>query len=148
MTASNSISHGRIIGKERNKGVLTGVRFALLDIFSVPLTYARTAGIGQNQSSNILKSSHLTVTGDGSTNLLGTGGDGVLACDGKTVCLGFVGDGGRARHILIRRVGAGTDQGDLELSGPLVLFDSLSKLGDGGGEIGSEGTIDVGLKFR
>lgn len=127
--------------------MLTRVGFALLNILPVPLTDARTAGVGQNQASNILKSSHLTVTGDGSADLLGTGSDGVLACDGETVCLGFVGDGGRARHILVRRVSARTDQGDLELSGPLVLLNSLGELGDGGGEIGSERTVDVWLEF-
>jgi hypothetical protein len=35
----------------------------------------------------------------------------------------------------------------LELLGPIVLLRGLGKLGDGGSEIGGEGTVDMGLEL-
>ena len=52
-----------------------------------------------------------------------------------------------AGHVLVRRVGAGTDEPDLELGWPVVLLDGLLELGERGREIGCEWTVDVGLKF-
>ena len=53
-----------------------------------------------------------------------------------------------AGHVFVRRVGARADQSDLEFLGPVVLLYLLSELGDGGGKVGSEGTVDVWLEFR
>jgi len=55
---------------------------------------------------------------------------------------------GRARHVLVAAVGAAADEAHLELGGPVVLLGSLSELGQGGGEIGREGAVDVGLELR
>lgn len=60
--------------------------------------------------------------------------------------LGLISDGSGAGHVLVGRVGAGSDEGNLELLGPVVLLDLLGELGDGGGEIGGEWTVDVGLE--
>ena len=57
-------------------------------------------------------------------------------------------DRGRARHILVRGVGAGTNQTNLKLLGPVVGLDSLAELGNGGGKIGGEWAVDVGLELR
>ena len=114
----------------------------------IPLTNARTASVGKNETANLLESSHLTVTGDSSTDLLGTGRDRELALRLETVRGGLLGDGGRAGHVLVRRVRAGADKGDLELRRPTVLLDLLGELRDGGRQIGSEGTVDVRLELR
>jgi hypothetical protein len=53
----------------------------------------------------------------------------------------------RAGHVLVRRVGAGADECNLELIGPTVLLDLGRELGDGGGEIGGKGTVDVRLEL-
>ena len=53
-----------------------------------------------------------------------------------------------AGHVFVRRVGTRADQSDLEFLWPIVLLDLLSELGDGGGKVGGEGTVDVWLKLR
>jgi hypothetical protein len=63
------------------------------------------------------------------------------------VGLGLGSDGSRSGHVLVRRVGAGSDKTDLKLGGPVVVLDGLGELGDGGGEIRGEGTVDVGLEL-
>jgi hypothetical protein len=64
-----------------------------------------------------------------------------------TVVHGVLSNGGSAGHILVGGVGARSDKTDLELFGPLVGLDGLLELGDGGSEIGSEGTVDVRLEL-
>jgi hypothetical protein len=59
---------------------------------------------------------------------------------------GVLRNGGSAGHVLVRGVGARADETDLEVFRPLVGLDSLLELGDGGGQIRCEGTVDVGLK--
>ena len=126
----------------------TGVSLALLDIAPIPLTNARTASVSEHETADFLKSSHLTVTSDSSTNLFGTGSDSELALGVQTVFSSLTGDGSSAGHVLVRRVGARTDESDLELGGPVVLDDFILELGKRGSEIGSEGTVDVRLKLR
>jgi hypothetical protein len=123
------------------------VDLALLDVATIPLSNAGSASVGKNQTANLLKGTNLSVTLDGSTDLLGTRGDGELGLDGQTMSRGFVGNGCRAGHVFIRRVGARTDQGDFELGGPVVLLDGILELGEGSGQIGGERTVDVGLEF-
>ena len=125
----------------------TRVSLALLDIAPIPLTNARTASVSEHETADFLKSSHLTVTSDSSTNLFGTGSDSELALGVQTVFSGLTSDGSSAGHILVRRVGARTDQSNLELNGPVVLLDSLGKLGDRGSQIRSERTVDMGLEL-
>lgn len=60
---------------------------------------------------------------------------------------GVLGNGGRAGHVLVRGVGARTDETSLELLRPVVVLDGLAELGDGGTQIRGEGTIDVRLKL-
>lgn len=124
----------------------TRVGFALLDIAPVPLTNARTTGIRQNQSTNILKSSHLTVTGDSGTDLLGTRSDRELALGLQTVVVSLTGDRRSAGHVLVRRVRARANECNLELRWPLVLLDGLLELGKRSGKIGGERTVDMGLE--
>ena len=70
----------------------------------------------------------MTVTFDGSTNLLRSGGDSVLALHVQTVVLSLTSDRSSAGHVLVRRVGARTDESNLELGWPVVLLDSLLEL--------------------
>jgi hypothetical protein len=56
-------------------------------------------------------------------------------------------NGGRAGHILVRRVGAGTNEGNFEFLGPVVLFHFLGELGDWGGEIWGKWSVDMGLQL-
>lgn len=123
------------------------VLLALLDVAAIPLANARSAGVGKDHTANLLERADLTIAGDGSTDLLGTGGDGELGLGFQTVLGSLTGDRSGAGHVLVGRVGARADEGDLELLRPVVLLDCLSELGDGSGQIGSEGTVDVGLKL-
>ena len=127
--------------------MLTGVGLALLDVFPVPLTDARTAGVSEDNTTDTLESSDLSVTLNCCPNLLRTGGDGELGLDLDTVLGSLLDDGSGAGHILIRRVGARTDERNLEFLGPVVLLDGCGKLGKRGSQIGSEGTVDVGLEL-
>jgi len=111
------------------------------------LTDARTACISQNETTDSFKSANLTVTLNGSTDLLRARSDSELALNIETMLSSFTGNRSRARHVLVRRVSAGTDESDLEFLGPVVLLDLLSKLRERGGKIRSEGTVDVRLEF-
>jgi hypothetical protein len=79
----------------------TGVSLAHLDILPVPLSDARSAGVGKHETADILKGTNLTVALDGSTDLLRTGGDGELALDVETMCCSFLGNRRGARHVLV-----------------------------------------------
>jgi hypothetical protein len=124
-----------------------GVGLTLLDILTIPLSNARTAGVGKDDTAVLLEGLELTVTLDGGANLLGTRGDGEQRLGLQTVVKSVTGDGSSAGHILVGGVGARADQTDLELLGPLVGLDSLLELRDRSGKIGGEGTVDVGLEL-
>ena len=126
----------------------TRVSLALLDIAPIPLTNTRTASVSEHETADFLKSSHLTVTSDSSTDLFGTGSDSELALGVQTVFSGLTSDGSSAGHILVRRVGARTDESNLEFSRPAILLNLSLELGERGSQIGSEGTVDMGLKLR
>lgn len=125
-----------------------GVSLALLDVLAVPLANAGATGVGKNHAAELLQSGKLSITLDGSANLLGTGGDGEQRLGLDSVVESIAGDRGRARHILVGRVGARTDKTNLKLLGPVVGLDSLAELGDGGGQIWGEWAVDVGLELR
>ena len=126
----------------------TRVSLALLDIAPIPLTNARSASVSQDDTTDILEGSHLTVTFDSSTNLLRSGGDSVLALHVQTVVLSLTSDRSSAGHVLVRRVGARTDESNLEFSRPAILLNLSLELGERGSQIGSEGTVDVGFELR
>ncbi len=123
------------------------VGFALLDVLAIPLTDARTAGVGKDDTTEFLKSLKLAIALDGSTDLLGTGSNSEERLRLQTVVDSVLGDGGSTGHVLVRRVGARADQTDLELLRPSVGLDGLLELGDGGGQVGSERSVDVRLKL-
>jgi len=135
----------REVSKERQ---LTRVSFTLLNIAPVPLTNARTASISKDDTTNLFESLDLTVTGNGSTDLLGARGDRELGLGLETVFGSLTGNSSGASHVFVGRVGARADECNLEFLWPVVLLDFLSELGDGGSKIGSERAVDVGLEFR
>jgi len=114
---------------------------------SVPLANARAAGVGKNHATEVLESLELTVTLNGSADLLGTGSDGEEGLGLDAVVESVLGNGSRAAHVLVGGVGARADKTDLEVLGPAVGLDGILELADGGGKIGSEGTVDVGLEL-
>ena len=124
-----------------------GVGLTLLHVLTVPLTDAGTAGVGEDDTAELLQGLQLTITLDGGADLLGTGGNGEQSARLDTVVQSITGNGGGTGHILVGGVGARADQTDLELLGPAVGIDGLGELGDGGGQIGGEGTVDVGLQL-
>lgn len=125
-----------------------GVNLAFLDVLSVPLANARSASVGQDDTTNILKGSNLSVTLNSGAYLFRSGGDSKLALRRQTVGGSLANDGRRAGHILVRRVGARTDERNLEFGGPAILLNLACKLRDGGSQIRSEGTVDMGLELR
>lgn len=124
-----------------------GVGSALGDVLAVPLTNARTTGVGEDNTAELLESLKLAITLDGGTDLLGTGGDGEQRLRLDTVVQGVAGNGSGAGHVLVGGVSARTDQSDLEVLRPLVGLDGLGELGDRSGKVRSEGTVDVRLKL-
>jgi len=58
-----------------------------------------------------------------------------------------LGNSSGARNVLIRRVGAASNETSGELGGPVVLLHGLSELRQGSGKIRSERPVDVGLQF-
>ena len=80
----------------------TGVRFAHLDVFPIPLTNARAASISEDNPTNTLESFDLTITCNSSANLFRTRGNCEFALEIDTVLSSLFDDGRRARHILIR----------------------------------------------
>src|SRR5258707_3375862 len=129
-------------------GVLTGVGFSFLDILTIPLTNARPTSVGKNKPTNLLEGSDLTVTVDGGTDLFGTGSNCELALHFNAMLSGFLCNRGRTRHVLIRRIGAGTNKRNLEVLGPAVLLHFLCELRDRSGEIRGEWPVDVRLQLR
>lgn len=140
-------AHGQLETLEERDRVLTGVNVTLLNILPVPLTDARTASVGEDETADLLEGGHLAVTSDGGTDLLGTGGNGELALGRQTVLVGLASDGSSAGHVLVRRVGARTDEGNLKLLGPAVLLDRILELGEGSSQVGGERTVDVGFEL-
>jgi hypothetical protein len=128
--------------------VRTRVDLALLDVLAIPLSNARPTSIGKDNTTDLLEYSDLAVTLDRGANLLGTRGNGELRLCREAMIRCLLRDGRAAGHVFVRRVGARADQSDLEFLWPIVLLDLLGELGDGGGKVGSEGTIDVWLKLR
>lgn len=114
----------------------------------VPLTNARTTGIGKDDSTSFLESIDETVTSNGGANLLRSWRNSEPALEVKAVISSLLDDGSRASHILVGRVGARTDETNFDFLGPAILLDFLSEFGDRGSQIGCEGTVDMRLKFR
>jgi hypothetical protein len=131
-----------VVGRENRVG------FALLHILAVPLSNARTAGIGEDDTTVLLEGLQLTITLNSSTNLLGTRGNGEERLGLQAMVEGVLSDRGGTGHVLVRGVSARANKTDLELLGPLVGLNSLLELGDRGSKIGSEGTVDVRLQLR
>ena len=94
-------------------------------------TNARSACVSKDHTAKLLESLELTVTLNGGANLLGTRGDSEERLGLDAVGHGVFSDGGGTGHVLIRGVGARTDETDLEVLGPLVGLDSLLELADG-----------------
>jgi hypothetical protein len=111
------------------------------------LTNARTAGIGKNDTTSALEGIDKTVTSDSSTDLLGSRGDSELAPEVEAVVSSLFDDRGGAGHILIGRVGARTNEADLDFLGPVILLDLLSKLREGSSQIRGERAVNMRLKF-
>ena len=54
---------------------------------------------------------------------------------------------GGAREVLVGAVGAAANERGLEVGGPAVLAAGVRKLGQGRGQVGREGAVDVGLQL-
>lgn len=124
-----------------------GVSGSLGNILTVPLSDTRSTGVGKNDTSSLLEDGHLSISSDGSTNLLRSGGDGETGLGNESVVGSFLGNGSGTGHVLVRRVGARSDETDGELIGPVVSLDGSSELGERGGKIRSVRSVDVGLEL-
>lgn len=130
-------------------GSKDGVGGALGDvILTLPLADAGTAGVREDNTTSLLESLKGVVSLKGSTNALGTGGNVEVGSGLDTSLLGGLDNALATGHVLVGAVSAATDQTSRKLLGPLLLLDSLLELGKRNGKIGSEGTVDMGLKLR
>lgn len=136
------VSASEVSVVRRNNGVL----LALLDVSSIPLSDTGATSVGKHDTAKVKEGLQLSVSLNGGSDLLGTGGDGVDGLGLEAVGHGILGNGGGSLHILVRGVGARADKTDLDLKGPSVLDGDILELGDGGGKIGGEGTVDVRLE--
>ena len=125
-----------------------GVGFALLHVTTIPLADARTARIGKDDAADALEGTNHAITLDGGANLLRTGGDRELTLGLETVRSSLLRDGSRASHVLIRRVGARTDEADFELRWPAILLHLPLELRKRSREVRSERAVNVGFKLR
>mmetsp|Transcript_9808 Transcript_9808/g.26682 ORF Transcript_9808/g.26682 Transcript_9808/m.26682 type:complete len:346 (-) Transcript_9808:1065-2102(-) len=114
---------------------------------TLPLADAWPTRIRQDGSSDILKDLGESIPRDGRPDLLATWADGErhLGLDSRRE--GLLGNACCPRHVLIRRVGAGTNQSGGDLAGPAILLDRLGKLGDTVRQIRRERTVDLRLKL-
>ena len=123
-----------------------GVLLSLLDVLPVPLSDAGPASVGQHDAAELSHGVSQTVPLDGSPDLLGAGGDVEGALGLEAVAQGLLHDGGHSAHVLVRRVSAGANQAVFDFQGPSVGLGSLAQRPDGGGQVGGEGSVDVGLQ--
>ena len=107
----------------------------------------RTASVGEHDATDIFKRLDLPIPFNSGANLLRARGDGIFRLELETRILGLGDEGRRAGHVLVRRVGARTDERHLDLIRPVVLLGFSSELGDGRGEIRREWTVDMGLEL-
>lgn len=112
-----------------------------------PLSNARTACVGQNHTTEVLKSLELTISLNGRANLFRTRSHSEHALGLDTVVESILRNRRSTAHVLVGRVRARTNQTDLELIRPAVGLDRILELADRGGEIGREGTVDVRLEL-
>ena len=123
------------------------VLLALLHVLTVPLTDAGTASVGQNGSAELAQRRSDAVAFDGGADLFRSGRD-VEGCLGlQSVVQSLAGDAGAATHVFVARVGAAANQRHLDVQWPVVLLGGGSQLRDDIGQIGGEGSVDVGLQF-
>ena len=108
---------------------------------------ARSTSVSKDKSAHVLENANLAISVNCSPDLFGSRSDRELALDMKSMGGCFLRDRCGARHIFVGGVGAGTDEGDFEFRGPVVLLDLRRELGNGCSEIGCEGTVDVGFEF-
>ncbi|KNC29425.1 hypothetical protein FF38_06588 [Lucilia cuprina] len=123
-----------------------GVLVALLNVLTIPLTNAGPAGVSQDGTTEFVENISDAVTFNGGTNLFRAGSyiEGNLGFE--TMFHGVLGNAGATTHIFVGRVGAGTDQTDLNVQRITVLLGVLTQFADGMGQIGSEGTVDMGFQ--
>lgn len=124
-----------------------GVGLALLHIFTVPLANARTASVGKDDTTELLEGLELTITLNGGANLFRTRSDSEERFGLDAVIKSVTCNRGRTGHVLIRGVGARTNQTNLKVLRPLVSVNGLLELRDGGSKVRSEGTVDVRLEL-
>ena len=117
-------------------------------ILSLPLADTGTTGVRENNTTGLLESLKGAVTLESSTNLLTSGGDVEISSGLKTGLLGVLEQALDSGHILVGTVGTATDKAGREDLGPFLLLNNLLELGEGGGQIGSERSIDVRLESR
>ncbi|KAH3681124.1 hypothetical protein WICPIJ_007899 [Wickerhamomyces pijperi] len=120
-----------------------GVLVTLLDVLSVPLTDTWTTGVGQDNTTEFFEGLQLTVSGNGGSDLFGTWGNSEQGLGLDTVLGGISDDGSGSGHVFVRRVGTGTDQTNLDFQWPVLGNGNFLNLGDWGGEIWGEWTVDV-----
>jgi len=114
--------------------ICTGVGLAHFDVFPVPLTNTRPTSVGENDtttSTGAFKGFNPNGAKKSGANLQGSSGDSDCRLELKVRFLSFIGKGGGARHVLIGRVGAKINEGDLDPMSPVVLLGLDSELRDG-----------------
>uniref|UniRef100_A0A1L8EHS2 Uncharacterized protein n=1 Tax=Haematobia irritans TaxID=7368 RepID=A0A1L8EHS2_HAEIR len=127
-------------------GCNNGILVTLLDILTIPLTNAGTTGISQNSTTEIIEYFGDAIAFNGSTNLFRAGGNIEGNLGFQTMFHGILGNTGTTTHIFIGRVGAGTNQTNFNVNGITVLLGISTQFANRMGQIGSEGTIDMGFQ--
>lgn len=117
-------------------------------VLSLPLTNTGTTGVGEDDTTSLLEGLKSTITLECGSNLLAAGSDVEVGSRLETSRLGVLEQTLDSSHVLVRAVGAATNETGRQNLGPLLILDNLLELGERSGQIGGEGAVDVRLQSR
>jgi len=131
-------------------GVEDGVLEAAggVNVLTLPLTDARTASIGKDNTTDAAEDVGNAVALDGRTDLLRARRDVELGLDLGSVLGSLAADVGSAAEILVAAVGAGADEAHKELVDPSALLEVSSHVRKLSGTVRRGRTVDVRSKLR
>ena len=122
-----------------------GVLACIVVGMALPLTDTWSAGVGHNQRSNLLEVVEDAVTLGGIANLLRTWVDDELTLHLDTLLVSLAGNAGGTSEVLVRGVGAATNQAYLHYHRIVVGRTFRLHVGDRCGSVWSERTVQMWL---
>ena len=113
-----------------------------------PLADTRTTGIGHNHSTYRFEISYHAITLSSTIDLFRTRVDNQPGSHLQTFRLDLTCQGGCTTQILVRRIGAGTNQSHFHFLRIAILFYLLRKFRNRASRIGSKRSVDIRFQSR